>query len=198
MVDTYETRQFLSLYKTYENLLKSHGTDYRSVEDRQSGQRMTFMRQMRNYLSHAEDPGFVAVSSVCLSYLEGLVREERLKGALVRDYMVTPAKGSLKIGMRLSEAVYKFSKRAMVGVLELPVYDPETKRFMGILTQERAAYALFKRGDVFLGEDACGPFGNVFHLVRPDDPVPEDMDDRYYICTRDGTFDSQYMGYLDK
>lgn len=198
MKDTYEVRQFLSLYKTYENLLREHGKDYRSVEEAQTGQRMTLMRQMRNYLSHAEDPGFIAISPVCLSYLENLVKEEQLNGALVKDHLITPAKGSLKEGTPLTEVVYKMSKYAIGGILELPVYDPDIKRFKGILTQERAAYELFKKGDISLSEEFCGPFGNCYHLVKPGDPVPEEMDNRYYICTRDGSLTSQYMGYIDK
>ena len=64
MSETYEIRQFLSLYKTYESLLRDHGTDYRKIEEQQEGSRMTIMRQIRNYLSHAEDPGFPVLAPV--------------------------------------------------------------------------------------------------------------------------------------
>lgn len=196
-----ETDQFLSLYRTYEGLLRSRGTDYRAIEEGQAAQgvtRMTIMRQMRNYLAHAEDPGFVAVSPVCLKALEQMVKEERLKGDIVKNHLVTPAKGSLKEGTSLSAVVYRMSILAMAGVCELPVYDADARRLKGIVVLEKMACELDRQGNIPLEEKTCGPYGSIFCLVKPDDPVPEDTDSRYYCCTKDGTLESQYMGYIDK
>lgn len=202
----YGTGQFLALYRTYENLLRDHGTEYRAIEDGRDLRvvsqqiptgRMTIMRQMRNYLSHAEDPGFLAVSPECLSFLEKLIKEEQLKGDLVKDHLVTPAKGSLKEGMPLSEAVYRLAKNAVFGDFGLPLYSPETKRLKGILMLEHAAYRLNKDGNVPLLGDECILEKN-FRLVSPQDPVPENLGSGFYCCTKDGTLDSPYMGYLDK
>lgn len=198
MSETYETRQFMSLYKTYEGLLRDHDTDYRTVEEKQDGSRMTIMRQMRNYLSHAEDPGFIAISPICLNFLEKLVKEEQMKGDLVKNHLVTPAKGSIKEGTPLSKVICRLSALTFIGQFELPVYEPETRRLKGVVCLERMAYELDRKGNIPLTEDICGPYGKGFHLVKPDDTAPKNVDDRFYCCTKDGTMDTQYMGYLDK
>lgn len=192
-----ETDRFLSLYRTYENLLRDHGTDYRAVEEKQTNGRMTMMRQMRNYLSHSEDPGFIAVSPLCLKVLEDMVKEESLKGDIVKNHLVSPAKGSIKEGTLLSQVVYRMAKLSMLGIQELPVYDEGTKRLKGILMLERAAYELDSRGNVPLDGSVVGPYGTGFRLVKPTDPVPADMGMQFWCCTRDGSLDSQYMGYVD-
>lgn len=202
----YGVNQFLSLYRTYENLLRDHGTEYRALEDGRDPRivtqqiptgRLTIMRQMRNYLSHSEDPGFLAVSPDCLLFLEKLVKEEQSKGDLVKDHLVTPAKGSLKEGMPLSEAVYRLAKNAASGELGLPVYDPESKRLKGILMLEHAAYKLNRDTGSLLSAKECMLEKN-FRLLSPQDPVPENLENCFYCCTKNGTLDAPYMGYLDK
>lgn len=194
-----EIEKFLSLYRTYENLLREHGTDYRAVEDKQTNSRMTMMRQMRNYLVHSEDPGFIAVSPLCLRVLEDMVKEETLKGDIVKKHLVTPAKGSIKEGMKLSEIVYWMSKTAMLGIQIKPVYNEHTKQFKGVLMLERAAYELMRLGDMEFVPETMGACleGGTCRYVKPTDPVPENMGTDYYICTKDGTKDGQYMGYVD-
>lgn len=194
-----EIDKFLSLYRTYEGMLRARGVDYREVESEQTGQgngRMTIMRQMRNYLSHAEDPGFIEISPACIKALENMVKEESLKGDIVKNHLVTPAKGSVKEGTMLSKLVYRLSILAMVGQFEMPVYD-DRKRFKGVILLERAAYELHKRGDIPLDESTCGPYGTSYQLVKPNDPAPVDADSRFYCCTRDGSLHTQYMGYVD-
>ncbi len=193
-----ETDEFLSLYKTYEGLLRKRGTDYRAVEEKLNSDRMRMMRQMRNYLCHSEDPGFVIISPVCLEALKIMIKEENMnQGGMIQNYLVTPAKGSIKEGTKLSEAVYRLSVLAMKGIYELPVYD-DRKRLKGVVTLERLAYEMKKQGDIPLDETKLDiTYGKGFHLVKPDDPVPEERDNKYYCCTKDGTLDTQYMGYLD-
>lgn len=193
-----ETEKFLSLYKTYENLLRDHGTDYRSVEEQQTNGRMTMMRQMRNYLSHAEDPGFIFISKDCLTALEDMVKKEALKGDIVKNHLVTPAKGSIKEGMFMSAVVKWMAARSMLGYQELPVYNPDTKRLKGVILLEWAAYMLECNGDHPINQERYGRYGNGFmHFLKPTDPIPENMDTDWYFCTKDGTIDSQYMGYVD-
>lgn len=191
-----ENEQFLSLYKTYEGLLRARGTDYRAVEEELNSDRMRMMRQMRNYLCHSEDPGFIAISPVCIKALEKMVKEESMKGDIVKNHLVTPAKGSVKEGTMLADIVYRMSILAMTGVYELPVYD-NSKRLKGIVVLERMAYEMKNKGNIPLEEKTCGAYGTYFHLVKPGDLIPEERDSLYYCCTKDGTLDSQYMGYLD-
>lgn len=195
-----ETDKFLSLYRTYEGLLRSRGTDYRTIEQEElekGNERLTIMRQMRNYMAHREDPGFLAISPLCLRVLERMVKEEALKGDIIKNHLITPAKGSIKSGTPLGDVVYRLSNLAALGQLELPVYDPETKRLQGIVLLERMAWELKNRGNIPIEESTCGPYGNAFYLVKPDDSVPSDPGTQFYCCTKDGTLDSPYLGYLD-
>ena len=98
-----DVEKFLSLYKTYEGLLKKRGTDYRTVEAETASDRMTILRQIRNYLSHKEDPGFLTVSPLSIRFLESLIEEELRRDGLVQDHLISPAKGSIKEGALLSE-----------------------------------------------------------------------------------------------
>lgn len=192
-----ENEKFLSLYRTYEGLLRDRGTDYRETEAASGNGRMTIMRQMRNYLAHAEDPGFLTISPVCIKVLEQMVKEESLKGDIVKNHLITPAKGSIKEGTMLVDVIYRLSNMAMMGVYELPVYNAEEKRLKGIILLERAAYEMKKHGNIPLEEKTCGKYGKCFHLVKPADKTPETNDGTYYCCTKDGTLDSQYLGYVD-
>lgn len=201
-----ENEQFLSLYKTYEGLLRQRGADYRVIEEEQSKQgigRMTIMRQMRNYLCHAEDPGFLTISQTCIKALEKMVKEEQLKGDIVKNHLITPAKGSLKEGTPLSQVVYRMSKLAMTGIYSMPVYNEETKRLKGMVLLERMAYELDRKGNIPLEESTCGAYGQYMTIVAPETqashiaPMPF-TDSTYILCTKDGTLDSQYLGYLDK
>lgn len=194
-----ETDEFLSLYRTYENLLRDHNTDYRSVEEKQTNSRMTIMRQMRNYLAHAEDPGFIAISKNCLTVLENMVKEESLKGDIVKNHLITPAKGSVKEGTLMSTVVRWMAARSMMGLQELPVYDSEAKRLKGVIMLEWAAYMLDTKGNLPISEENYGKYGYAtnHHILKLTDPVPVDMDNDFYFCTKDGTLDSQYMGYID-
>ena len=187
--------QFLSRYRTYESLLKKRGTDYRTVEAEKASDRMTILRQMRNYLSHKEDPGFLAVTPLALKFLEGLIEEELRRDGLVKDHLVSPAKGSVKEGMDISEAIYLLVKNR---VGSRPVYDPKTKLLKGTISLEQLAKALKQYGNVPVSEEACGRYGQDFVLVNAAAgagavPAPKAG---YVCCTRDGTISSPYLGYL--
>lgn len=199
-----ENDQFLSLYKTYEGLLRQRGADYRAVEEEQSKQgigRMTMMRQMRNYLSHAEDPGFITISQVCIKALEKMVKEEQQRGDIVKNHLVTPAKGSVKEGTPLSQVVYRMSKLAVSGICSIPVYDDVEKRLKGTVTLECMAYVLDRKGNIPLQESTCGPYGKPSAVVTPDMPVEAAAklagSSSYVFCTKDGTPGTQYLGYLN-
>lgn len=192
-----ENEEFLSLYRTYEGQLRMRDTDYRSVEDEQAklgNTRMTIMRQMRNYLAHSEDPGFITISPMCVKVLDKMVKEERMRGDIVKNHLVTPAKGSVKEGTQLSAVILKMIKMKKT---EIPVYDNE-KQLRGLLVLEDAAYVLDKQGNIPLTENTCGPYKNIQVVVRPDTPTGMKTDAEYVCCTKDGTLKTAYMGYLDK
>lgn len=194
-----ENDEFLSLYRTYEGLLRARDADYKMIEEGTNSDRMRIMRQMRNYMAHCEDPEFLQVSPLCLKTLRQMVKEEQLRGDIIKNHLVTPAKGSLKLDTKLSAAVYKLSVLATTGRFEIPVYDDKEKRLKGLIMLEWTAAQLCKQGDITIEEAAAGKYAKHYYLVKPDDPVPENAvaDALYYICTKDGTIEGQYMGYLD-
>lgn len=192
-----DVERFLSLYKTYEGLLKKRGTDYRAVEAETASDRMTILRQIRNYLSHKEDPGFLAVSPLSIRFLEGLIEGELRRDGLVKDHLISPAKGSIKEGAPLSEAIYLLVKDHADS---RPVYDPKAKIVKGVLSLEQLAKALKKHGDVPVSEAVCGRYGQDIVLIKPEDgtgavTVPEIG---YACCTKNGTVTAQYLGYLPR
>ena len=75
-----QTTKFLTLYRAYESYLREQGMEYKAVEDAATGQkqdRMRICRQIRNYLVHQEDAGFLAVSDLQLQFLETLCTEAK-------------------------------------------------------------------------------------------------------------------------
>lgn len=194
---TVENDKFLSLYRTYEGLLRSRGSDYRKEETEAVDGRMTIMRQMRNYLSHAEDPEFITISPLCIKTLEQMIKEEKQKGDIIKNHLVTPAKGSVKEGDMLVDVICKLLKQLPDGIYEIPVYDTD-KRLKGLFGVEKAAKVLKAKGNIPLDSSTCGPYRKDIHLMSPNDPVPETKDGLYCCCTKDGTWKGLYMGYLDK
>lgn len=193
-----ENEKFLSLYKTYEGLLRGRGTDYRTIEDTQNSDRMRMMRQMRNYLCHSEDPDFLIISPACIKILEKMVKEEAMKGDLVKNHLRTPAKSSVKEGTLLSAVIYRIVREGISEGYRMPVYDADTKRLKGVISLEKLAYELNRQGNILLEEKTCGPYEKIMHLLKPEDPAPEETEDEFYCCTKDGTLKSQYMGCLDR
>ena len=64
-------RRYLELYREYETALRAAGMDYKAVEeaaDALVGDRMRMCRQMRNYLTHSSDAGFLDVSDQQISF----------------------------------------------------------------------------------------------------------------------------------
>lgn len=76
------TAEFLKKYREYESLLLEHGSNYKQAEDSASGitqKRMRICRQLRNYLVHQEDSGFIQISKKQIHFLQNLIYNEKEK-----------------------------------------------------------------------------------------------------------------------
>ena len=65
--------KFLDAYREYETVLRAKGLDYKTVEDGADDitqNRMRINRQMRNYLTHQHDAGFLVISDKQIAYLK--------------------------------------------------------------------------------------------------------------------------------
>lgn len=74
------TAEFLKKYREYESLLLEHGSNYKQAEDSASGitqKRMRICRQLRNYLVHQEDSGFIQISKKQIHFLQNLIYNEK-------------------------------------------------------------------------------------------------------------------------
>ena len=57
--------RFLSLYREFETLLRDDGKDYKELEESADDllqNRLRINRQLRNYLTHNHDAGFLEIS----------------------------------------------------------------------------------------------------------------------------------------
>lgn len=83
---------FLAIYREYEQLLKARGTDIPSVENsleasKEMEDKLRISRQMRNFMSHNDDPNFLNASDAQINFFNNLVYEERLKTECAKDHM---------------------------------------------------------------------------------------------------------------
>lgn len=118
-----KTEQFLELYRTYEGLLRDNGIDYKMVEDEADDltqNRMRICRQIRNYLSHQNDPGFLEISDTQIRYLTQLVETQKMAGDVLANHLSTVRAGTCALGDTCVEVIRKM-KRLKTTVL--PVYD---------------------------------------------------------------------------
>ena len=186
------TEAFLSAYRMYEGLLRDRGTDYKQLEesaDDLEANRMRMSRQMRNYLSHTDDPGFLEISDQQLFWLEKKVREEQQKGDLVRDHLWTPKKALLEEGMPVSEALAKFVATKQ---LVLPIASKTT--VLGSVSILNLTKLSLKDPASLLDRKSYGAWGQVC-LVPGDLPVPKlDQSEPCICCTVDGTPTGKRLG----
>lgn len=89
--------KFLRDYKEYEGLLREQGTDPRQIESRLETtdpvkfSRLRITRQLRNYLSHINDPGFIEPTPKMQRFLESEVLTLKMAGDVCKKHLRTPA-----------------------------------------------------------------------------------------------------------
>lgn len=151
-------QEFLELYRTYESALRDAGEDYKTLEERSDDllqNRMRMCRQMRNYLSHQNDAGFLSISESQLDFLRELIRAQELKGDILQNHIGTVRAGSCKPEDTL-ESAYRKMKRNKTD--KLPVC--EGTRVLGVLTLNDVMDGVFKQAVLvsqvkYTGEVCC-------------------------------------------
>ena len=186
------TERFLNLYRTYEGLLREHGKDYKSEEDTAPGSlqdRMRIMRQMRNYLSHNEDPGFLCASKAQILLLEQLIKEERLSGDILKKHLTAL---SFPEGGTVKDAIEKMAKKKL---LKMAVY--REGRFLGMATLHKLILLSIKKGpECPLDRKAYGSYEKVEGVFPPETEMSKILKSglRIICCTSDGTMDGKFLG----
>lgn len=115
--------KFLSLYREYETLLRDAGVDYKELEDScedvQMQNRLRINRQLRNYLTHNHDAGFLDISEKQIAYLEALILEQKQKGDILKKYIKTIRTGCVSTTDKLVDVLTKFTKLKQTKLLVL-------------------------------------------------------------------------------
>lgn len=176
---------FLDLYREYEGLLRDKGVEYRHVEDNSEGiikDRLTIMRQMRNYLTHRHDPNFLIISDKQVEFLCGLIKEESLKGNLLQNHLISIKKGAVSINEPLSSVIAKMKKLRFTNIV---VYDDE-KKILGRLNIYDAALMAAQNTSATVGSiKKLGPAGITY---TPEIKIEEiqDWTNGVICCTEKG------------
>lgn len=151
-----ELTEFLEAYRTYETLLRNRGIEYRQVEeasDEETMNRMRIIRQIRNYVTHTNDPGFLTVTPVMMKWLNHKILEERLKLDLVKDHLWTMRQGALKENESLKTALDRMLKREET---ELPVMDETGKILLGAASFDHLVKIFLKHPEGMLTKKEYG------------------------------------------
>lgn len=115
--------KFLILYREYETLLRDAGLDYKDLEEKADDfmqNRLRINRQLRNYLTHNHDAGFLDISDKQIAFMENLVFEQKSSMDILKKHLKTPKSAACLYTDNLEDVITKMSK---LHTEKLPVYD---------------------------------------------------------------------------
>lgn len=180
---------FIVRWKEYETLLRDSGTDIKDAEnsacDMEAG-RLRICRQIRNYLTHVDDCGFINVSDKMISFIEDKIRAVKEEGDTARKHVRKPSSCMLEPDSSCSDAFTLFRKLKCTDLL---------------VRLENGAYGVLNIYDA-VGHDPA----DTVSTVRTKKTVPcycSPLDsyhalDRssFVLCTDDGTPGGKLMGQV--
>lgn len=212
----HQTTDFLALYREYESLLREQGLEYKQIEDNAEGQtqdRMRICRQLRNYLVHQEDAGFLEISEKQMAFFRGLVETEKTKLDTFGEHLLSLRSGACT-PEDSPEAVLKKMKRLKTCVL--PIWEikesslrkdiphwtackDDTYRIEALLGQITLIHValLLAKGSETIGS-GLKRYEKPDVILRPDTRMPEALNfaeaSPLICCTEDGTMKSGFLG----
>lgn len=180
---------FLSLYKDYESLVRATGMEPKDLEDELDarglldGGRLRCCRQLRNYLSHVNDPGFVAPSDKMMAFLDAKVRYMKELGDVAKNHLKKPAACMCKDTDKCGTAEALFQK---LKCLRLPVIHGDGMYSWVGVFDFVGSKGTWKVGSLKQHNDIsfCGPLDDYHGLDS----------DRVVLCTDDGTSTGKLLG----
>lgn len=181
--------EFLELYRTYEGQLRDAGVDYKTLEEKSDDllqNRMRICRQMRNYLSHQNDAGFLNISEKQIEFLKDRIREQELQGDILQNHLVTVRAGSCKPEDTL-DSVYRKMKRNHTQYLPIC----EGNHVVGVLSITDVVETLLKGLNLV---SSCKTSGQI--VCKPPVTCMEDLPAGVPVicCTEDGRVDKKCFG----
>lgn len=115
--------RFLSLYREFETLLRDDGKDYKELEESANDllqNRLRINRQLRNYLTHNHDAGFLEISDKQIAFMEKLIFEQKSSMDILKKYIKSAKVAGCLCTDTLDDVLTKMMK---LKVTRLPVYD---------------------------------------------------------------------------
>lgn len=113
--------RFLALYREYETLVRDEGSEPKDVEDAADDltqNRLRMCRQFRNYLSHQNDPSFIAISDQMLCFMQSNVDKRRNMRDTLKKHCkpadATTVAAKDKVGVALDRMVKLKSDKLVV------------------------------------------------------------------------------------
>lgn len=193
-----KNNQFLEYYRQYESLLRSHGTDYKSIEDTAEDQlqnQMRITRQMRNFLSHTPDTTFLSISDKQIQWLRNLIREEEQRSDVLKKHLKLPKTAAVKEGEPILDVLLRMSKQES---LVVPVYRDTT--LLGTVSLYQLTKKVCKQLDAVCDRKTYGKWGTDLICYPPDtamDIIFESQSQTFGLpicCTEDGTLTGKFLG----
>lgn len=124
--------EFLNLYREYESLLRTHSKDYKDIEECSPEQiqgRLRIGRQIRNYLTHGNDPKYIEVSDVMLNFYQSQIDGEKLEEDLIKNYTKSKTVSMVTVKDKCGDALEKMRK------LKIPyIFVYEDNDILGYVT----------------------------------------------------------------
>ena len=152
--------------------------------------RMRIMRQMRNYLSHTPDPGFLEVSDKQIEMLKTMVANEQMRGDVVKNHLLSPRRCSVEENALVKDALAAVARQ---NLLCLPVL--REKKAVGIANIHKLALLCVKGKADAATKAAYGTLGRNMVFVRPEEKMENVCGFKCAVCcTEDGTPMGGFLG----
>ena len=193
-------KEFLNLYREYESMLRDDDLDYKQVEDTSDDlkqNRMRINRQIRNYLSHQNDPEFLSISNKQLDFLRSLIESQKLYGSLLKDHITTYKTGYCTLDDTIDTVINKMSR---LKINELPVIN-DKRELLGMIRLIDIAVACNKnkRIKTVKGVNRIVKAENVYSANERVDKIPEEvLRNCVVVCMAEDKTGKKFMGIYRK
>lgn len=187
--------KFLATYKDLETLLRGQFDDMQTAEasfDTTKGEKLRICRQMRNFMSHNNEPGFLIASEAQIKYLEQCVSEERLKGDIAKKHTKTISAYACTVTDKCIDVATKMIKKK---ITVMPVFsETKTGRIFGSVSIFDVTTAAFEKKTNKIDSIKINTKEHLF--VAPDTKVENIPRDKVVFCTSDGTDKGKVLGVV--
>lgn len=187
--------KFLDAYREYETILRAKGLDYKTIEDSADDltqNRMRINRQMRNYLTHQHDAGFLTVSDKQIAYLEKASTELKQSMDILKKHIKSAKTSGCTRNDLLEDALNKMMK---MKTWALPLYgDDGVDGIMTWVDITKAHLAAKRPKTAKIGDIKVSKIKPAF--MRPDTLMSGVFESGATIvcCTSDGTSGGKFLG----